>query len=166
MTTNAYPVQGTTAKQIVRHMQSHPIRGDHGSAFANIRPRYTLSVKTAEKGGICRAADVDVHIHFTLTVPEASQRSRMSGQVRSAWDSFSRFIRNHEEHHRQSYIGCAKAFVREARRETAPSCFAVEREIRRMFETAKRDCEAKQVAWDRGQKGALRRQSIVRMAGY
>jgi len=166
LTTNTYSVPGTTAKAIIRYMQSHPIRGDHGSAFANIRPRYTLSVKTAEKGAICKATDVEVKIHFNLTMPDAADKSRMSRNVRSAWNSFSAFIRNHEEHHRQSYIGCANTFLRAARRETANSCFAVESAVRRMFEKAKRDCEAKQVAWDRTQKGVLKRQSIVRMAGY
>ena len=166
MTTNTYGVPGTTAKQIVQYMQSHPIRGDHGSAFANIRPRYTLSVKTAARGAICRAASVGVKIHFVLTLPEATGTRGMSKRVRTAWNGFSSFVKRHEEHHRQSYIGCAKSFVSAAKRETAPSCMAVEAAIRRMFDKHKRDCEAKQVAWDRGQKGALRKQSIVRLAGY
>ena len=166
VTTNTYSVPGTTAKSIVRYMQSHPIRGDHGSAFANIRPRYTLTLDSAERGGMCRATEVRVKIHFTLTVPEASQKSRMSGRVRSAWNSFSSFIRSHEDQHRRSYIGCAESFVREAKREKAASCFAIESAIRRLFDRMKRDCEARQVAWDKTQKGRLKGQTLVRMAGY
>ena len=166
VTTNTYPVPGTTAKSIVRFMQGHPIRGDHGSAFANIRPRYTLSVKSAVKSATCRATEVGVKIHFTLTVPEATQTKQMSSRVRSAWNSFSRFIRDHEDYHRRSYVGCANSFVRQARRETAKSCFAVESAIRRVFDKSKRDCEAKQLAWDKTQKGRLKGQTLVRMAGY
>jgi predicted secreted Zn-dependent protease len=165
-TTNTYGVPGTTAKQVVQYMQSHPIRGDHGSAFANIRPRYTLTVKTAVSGSICRASKVAVKIHFTLTLPEATGTNRMSKRVRGAWNNFIGFVKRHEEHHRQSYIGCANTFVRAAKRETAPSCSSVEFAVRERFDEMKRDCEAKQVAWDRGQKGALRNQSIVRLAGY
>lgn len=165
-TTKTYPVPGTTAKAVIRYMQGHPIRGDNGSAFANIRPRYTLSVKTAEKGAICRATDVDVKIHFTLTLPQATGRASMSSRDRKSWDSFAAFIRNHEDHHRRSYTSCAKSFVQQARRESASSCFAVESSIRRLFDQMKRDCEAKQVAWDRTQKGALRSHAFVRRAGY
>jgi predicted secreted Zn-dependent protease len=164
--TNTYSVPGTTAKQVVQYMQGHPIRGDHGSAFANIRPRYTLTLKTADKGSICRASKVAVKVHFTLTLPQATGTSRMSKRVRTAWNAFIGFVKRHEEHHRQSYIGCANAFVRAAKRETAPSCSSVEFAVRKRFDQMKRDCEAKQVAWDRGQKGALRNQSIVRLAGY
>lgn len=166
MTTNTYPVPGTTAKAIVRYMQGHPIRGDHGSAFANIRPRYTLLVDGRENGGICRADEVRVKIHFTLTMPEATGTRQMPARVRSAWDSFSKFIRSHEDSHRRSYVGCAESFVRQARREAAPSCLAVESAVRRLFDRMKRDCEAKQVAWDRTQKGRLNGQALVRMAGY
>lgn len=164
-TTNTYAVPGSTAKSIVQYMQSHPIRGDHGSAFANIRPSYTLTLKTAGKGPVCRATSVAVKIRFTLTLPEATSKT-MPKRVRSAWNSFSAFVKRHEEHHKQSYIGCANAFVRAAKRETASSCGSLEYEIRNMFDDHKRDCEAKQVAWDRGQKGALRNQTIVRLAGY
>lgn len=164
--TNSYSVPGTTAKAVMRYMQSNPIRGDHGAAFASIHPSYALSIDSKQSGAMCRATRVDVRISFALTLPEATGRAQMSKRVRSAWDAFAAFARGHEEHHRQSYIGCAKSFVAAAQQKRGPSCVALEGDIRRAFESSKRDCEAKQVAWDRGQKGVLRRQSLVRMAGY
>jgi predicted secreted Zn-dependent protease len=166
VTTRSYNVHGTTARALVRYMQSHAIAGDHGAAFANIRPRYSLDFETEQVGGMCRADDVAVIIRFTLTLPVAVDRGRMSPRVRKAWDSFLAFARRHEEHHRQSYIGCARRFIGTAERQSEASCPMVRRVVRHLFETMRRDCEAMQVQWDRGQRGALRQQSLIRMSGY
>ena len=159
-------VDGTTARALVSNMQRHPFAGDHGGAFANIRPRYTLSVDTKESSGQCRPTEVDVKINFVITLPEATQRARMSASVRKAWDNFVAFAKRHENTHRSSYIGCAKSFVSRAMRERGESCFAVESAIRRMFDKAKRDCEVKQVNFDRSQRGAVTRLRLFNMAGY
>jgi predicted secreted Zn-dependent protease len=165
-TKRSHKVDGTTAKALISNMQRHPFAGDHGGAFANIRPRYTLFVDTAERGNQCRPTDVDVRINFTITLPEATQRARMSKSVRNAWDNFVGFARRHENTHRSSYIGCAKAFVSAAMRERGESCFAVESAIRRMFDRAKRECEVKQMSFDRAQRGAVTRLTLFNMAGY
>jgi predicted secreted Zn-dependent protease len=165
---NAHKVPGTTAKALVMYMQSNPVRGDHGGAFANIRPRYTLSITTKDqkKGGICRAKKVDVNIHFTLTLPEATNIKGMSKKVRTAWNSFIGFARSHENQHKHSYIGCAERFIAQALKQSAESCGALEMNIRRMFDESKRKCEQRQSAFDRQQKGVLLRQSLIRMAGF
>jgi predicted secreted Zn-dependent protease len=166
VTNRTYSVHGTTARAVVRYMQSHAIAGDHGAAFANIRPRYFLDFETRQVGGVCRATDVAVNIRFTLTVPNAVDRGRMSTRVRRAWDSFLAFVHRHEDHHRQSYIGCARRFIGTAQRQSEASCPMVGRVVRRLFETMRRDCEVIQLQWDRGQRGVLRQQSLIRMSGY
>ena len=55
-------VQGTTASGLVRSLNGNPVRGDHGSAYASIHPNYNLSVKTRERGGMCRA-DVTIRLN-------------------------------------------------------------------------------------------------------
>ena len=162
----AHVVSGTTAREVVSNMMRRPLRGDHGGAFANIRPYYSLSIDSAKKGNVCRATDVDVKIRFVITLPEATHRARMSKSVRGAWDNFADFARRHENQHKQSYVGCAKAFVARALRERGPSCGAVESVIRRMFEQSKRDCEAKQLAFDKQQRSAVSRLRLFNMAGY
>ncbi len=164
--TRAYKVPGTTAKAVVSYMLRNPFRGDHGGAFANIRPRYKLSVSSRSSGGVCRAMDVDVEIRFVITLPEARDINRMSAKTRSAWRSFAAFAHRHEETHRQSYIGCANRFVAAAMREKAESCHALDAGIRRMFEKSKRDCEARQSGFDRQQKRIVPGLALFNMAGY
>jgi predicted secreted Zn-dependent protease len=162
----AHRVKGVTAWALVFNMQRYPLAGDHGAAFANIRPDYRLSVDTVTSGALCRPNAVGVRINFVITLPEATQRARMSPAVRRAWDNFVDFAERHEMRHRQSYIGCAKSFVSDAMRERGQSCAAVESVIRRKFERAKRDCEARQASFDRAQRGAVARLTLFRMAGY
>jgi predicted secreted Zn-dependent protease len=164
--THAYKVPGTTAKGVVTYMLRNPFPGDHGGAFANIRPKYKLSVSSRSSGGLCRAKSVDVDIRFVITLPEARDIKRMSAKTRSAWRSFAAFARRHEETHRQSYIGCANSFVTAARREKAESCHALDARIRRMFEQAKRGCEARQSAFDRQQRHIVPGLALFDMAGY
>lgn len=164
--THAYKVRGTTAKAVVSYMLRNPFPGDQGGAFANIRPRYKLSVSSRASAGVCRAKDVDVDIRFVITLPEARDIKRMSAKTRSAWHSFAAFARRHEEAHRQSYIGCANRFVAAARREKAESCQALDAQMRRMFEKAKRDCEARQSDFDRRQKRVVPGLALFNMAGH
>lgn len=163
---NTYRVPGTTARALVNYMLSSPYPGDHGGAFANIRPQYKLSIKTKESGGMCRVQDVDVDIRFVITLPEAADASRMSKSTRSAWNNFAAFARRHEEVHRASYTACAKAFVAAARRQKGGACYALTADIRQSFAQARRDCEAKQSAFDRSQKRVLSNLRLFNMAGY
>lgn len=163
---HAYRVPGATARSVVSYMLRNPFPGDHGGAFANIRPRYKLFVDTKENGGICRARDVDLNVHFVVTLPEATDIERMSARTRSAWHNFVTYARRHEEGHRISYVGCAKRFVAEAKRETAATCHALESRIRRALQQARRDCEAKQSAYDRQRRNGVRGLALFNMAGY
>ena len=161
-----HPVPGTTARAVVRHMLRHPFPGDHGAAFANIRPHYRLTLDVGDSGRLCRVEDVGVSIRFVVTLPVAADRARMTGGVRAAWDEFASFARRHEETHKQSYLSCARAFVSRARIATATTCSGLRSEVRRMFDEARRSCEARQVPFDRQQSLAVRRLRLFDMAGY
>ena len=151
----SFVVEGTTASGLVRFLNGHAFEGDHGRAYASVHPDYQLSVTTRESGGMCRPARVDVHVDFDLTLPTADT-SGMSGRVRGAWNGFAAFARAHENHHKQSYLGCAQNFVAQARRQVAPSCFELESDLDLMLYAMKRACEVKQRPFDQSQARVLR----------
>ena len=156
-------VQGTTAVGLVRSMNGNPVRGDHGNAYASIHPNYSLSVKTRERGGQCRA-DVTIRLRFDLILPKAASPGGMNSRTRSAWNSFVNYARNHEAWHQSSYTGCARSFVSRAERMGAKQCFALQSDIRPAFNQMKRDCEARQMSYDRGQRSVVARMSLFSMA--
>lgn len=144
-------------------MNGSPVRGDHGNAYASIHPTFNLSVSTKERGGICRA-DVSIRLHFELTLPKAASPGSMNGRTRSAWNGFAAFATRHEAWHQSSYTGCAKAFVSKAERMGDKQCLALQSDIRTAFNRMKRDCEAKQLAYDRAQARVLAGLALFSMA--
>lgn len=160
-----YVVEGTTAAGLVTFMNRNPLQGDHGHAYASIHPNYNLMVATRETGGMCRAS-VSVNLNFALTPPRAASPGGMGKSTRSAWNGFVNFARGHEEHHRASYTACTKAFVARAERQSAGQCLVLSSQIREMFADMKRDCEAKQRAFDRSQARVLPGLSLFAMARY
>jgi predicted secreted Zn-dependent protease len=162
----SFIVEGSTASGLVRFMNSHALAGDHGDAYASIHPNYNLSLKTRQSGGMCRPEQVGVHVSFNLTLPVAASPGAMSRSTRSAWNGFANFARVHEAHHKASYLGCASAFVISAKRQSAPSCFALEADIERMLRETRRACEIKQRSYDQSQARVLARLSLFSMARY
>ena len=163
---HSFVVGGTTAAGIVRFMNSHAVSGDHGNAYASIHPHYQLSLTTRQNGGMCRADRVDVHVDFDLTLPVAADAGSMGRTTRSAWNNFTAFARNHEAHHKASYLGCASSFVVEAKQQSAPSCFELGSDIRQMLNEMRRTCEARQIPFDRSQSRVLRNLRLFSMARY
>ncbi len=160
----SFVVEGTTAVGLVRFMNGHALEGDHGHAYASIHPDYQLSMTTHDSGEMCRPALVDVHVDFDLTLPVAADADGMSRNTRSAWNNFAAFARVHENHHKMSYLGCASAFVVQARQQTAPSCDEVSMEVRQMLYDMKRDCEVKQRPFDQSQSRILRNLRLFALA--
>lgn len=164
VTYRTYNVGGSTATGIVRYMRTHPFQGDHGQAYANIDWDYRMSFDTAMSGNICKVTDLDVAASFVITLPKATQLSQMSPKTKAAWNGFASFAKNHEEHHRQSLTDCARSFAAKARRATAGQCHALDSELRQMLRQAKRDCEAKQIPYDRQQSRAVQGLSLFARA--
>lgn len=156
-------VSGTTASALVRSMNSNPIHGDHGSAYASIHPNYNLSVRTKERGGMCKA-DVSIRLRLDLTLPKAASPAKMSSRTRSAWNGFANYARSHEAWHQSSYTGCARSFVGWAERMSDKQCISLQSDIRTAFSTMKRDCEARQLDYDRGQRSVVARMALFSMA--
>jgi predicted secreted Zn-dependent protease len=158
-----FTVEGTTARGLVRSLNGNAFEGDHGRAYASVHPDYQMSITTRETGGMCRPARIDVHVDFDLTLPVADT-SRMNGRVRGAWNNFLMFAWAHENHHRQSYLGCAQSFVVQARRQAAPSCVELESDLDQMLYAMKRACEVKQRPFDQSQARALRDLGLFELA--
>ena len=112
---------------------------------------------------MCRA-DVTIRLNFSLILPKAASPGAMSSSTRSAWNSFVSYARNHEAWHQSSYTSCAKSFVSRVERMSDKQCFALSSDIRTAFNKMKRDCEAKQLAYDRGQRAVVAGMRLFTMA--
>ena len=160
----AYWVSGTTPQELVGFMVRHPTRGDHGAAWANIRPDFRLSLRTRQHGG-CAVSRVDLHIDFTMTLPRGRSEGTMGRQTRKLWRSFAKFARNHEFGHRRIYLDCAKAFAARARKlPPMASCHGLQAAANQLMRSQMAACEPKHQAFDRREAGRLRSHPLLRAA--
>jgi predicted secreted Zn-dependent protease len=157
-----YSIGGTTEKTIVRYMRQHPYRGDHGDAYANLKHRYNLKLRTSDNRGQCKVDSLDLDIDFVMTLPRSANPERLTGSARSSFNAFASFAKRHEEHHRASFVECGKAFVARARLMKAGQCYALSSDIRALLRKTERDCEAKQRAFDRQQTRAVQGLTLFR----
>lgn len=151
----SYLVGGTTERAIVRYMRQHPYRGDSGHAYANTRHSYNLKVETREEGGMCRVADIDLAIDFTITLPKSSNPGGLTASAKRSFDGFAGFTRRHEEHHRASFVSCGRNFAAKARRMSAGQCYQLVSDIKALLRKADHACEAGERGFDRQQSKAV-----------
>ncbi len=159
----SYWVAGHTPRAIVGYMARNPLPGDHGAAYANIRPTYDLSFDTTQQGAMCRTRSVSLDMRFVLTLPASREEARMSGRTRSAWRAFTAFSERHELQHRSIYLECGRALVRQVSAARSETCTQLRREVRQLLSKAKRSCEAKQSAFDRAERQSLANLSLFRL---
>lgn len=157
-----YSIGGTTEKTIVRYMRQHPYRGDHGDAYANLKHRYALKLRTAGNRGQCKVEALDLDIDFVMTLPRSANPEKLTGSARSSFNAFTSFAKRHEEHHRASFIECGKAFAAKARQMKAGQCSTLNLDIRALLKKTDRDCEAKQRSFDRQQSKAVHSLALFR----
>ncbi|HWA18113.1 MAG TPA: DUF922 domain-containing protein [Devosia sp.] len=160
-----YSVGGTTEKTIVRYMRQHPFKGDHGDAYANLKHRYNLRLKTISAHGQCVVERLDLEIDFRMTLPRSANPERLTPSARSAFNGFAGFAKRHEEHHRASFIDCGKAFAARARQMKTAQCSTLNLDIRALLKKTDRDCEAKQRSFDRQQSKAVHSLTLFRRGG-
>jgi predicted secreted Zn-dependent protease len=159
--TRYYSVGGTTKVSLASRMRSNPFRGDHGGAVANIRPKYSLKVSTKPSGGSCRVTDIDLTIHFVMTLPRANEAGMAAG-TRASWRGFVAFARRHEATHRSIYLQCAQNFLAKARTLSGASCPALQARARQLLNAEDRACDRRHAAFDRSERRRLGGQPLFR----
>jgi predicted secreted Zn-dependent protease len=96
-------------------------------------------------------------------LPEASRRA-MRPETARAWDSFSSFLRKHEETHRDLWIKCGNDHARRAEKIRYRTCAEVESAVLKIWKKTQKDCRKLHVAFDAKAQSLLRQQPLVRMA--
>jgi predicted secreted Zn-dependent protease len=146
--TEYYALDGDTPTAIVNFFHAHPFSGDRGPALANIRYTAELTVATRESGSGCRAAAVDLHLDFVVTLPTSDEIPAMSRRTRAMWNELAAFAKAHEYGHRAMDLQCARSFIARAQRISGDTCGSVEDKVRDMLEASESACDAAQTGYD------------------
>ena len=97
-----YTVTGSTPAEIYASLEANGPRGDgrtfYGLTEFSMGYRYT-AVALGPSGNRCRAADVQVQIGITVTLPEWDKPRAADPDLTRAWRRFSRALERHEDGH-------------------------------------------------------------------
>ena len=119
-----YPVDGTTALELMRNLHLHGPNVSGEGAYAVTNSEFTQAGAVVA-GSSCRIPRYTIGVKFTILLPAAQDVPGAPPRVRTAWRSFYNFVRAHEERHKAIWIGCASAMQAKVRALRAATCDAL-----------------------------------------
>jgi predicted secreted Zn-dependent protease len=136
-----------------------PLHGP-GRAYANIvaKPDYTGQLV---QGRTCRLEDFTVRAAFTMTLPKLGENTRLSPGLLARWESFERFVRQHEEGHRTIWIETMEEAESRISKLRAATCAKLQDEIDEVFQEHWSAGERRQIAYDLADQAKLVRHPLL-----
>ena len=155
-----YTISGSTARKLYQQMIS---RGPHVSGD---RALAATSAETRQSGDFvsgksCKLKNYKISLKFTMRLPKIRNEAALSRKLRNRWRKFYKFVRHHEERHKQIWIGCARDVERRVKALRTPNCKAADRKANRIFRTIAAACEKKHDAFDRKDQKRLSRHPLI-----
>ena len=155
-----YTVESTTARSLNDEMIAKgPLHGP-GRAYANIVARPDYSGQLVQ-GRLCRLEDFTVRAAFTMTLPKLGDNTRLSPDLRARWESFQKFVRQHEEGHRTIWIETMEKAQRRISALSAATCPQLQVEIDEVFQKQWSAGERRQIAYDLADQEKLVRHPLL-----
>jgi predicted secreted Zn-dependent protease len=109
----------------------------------------------------CAIRNYVVTLDFTLRLPRLKKGVKLSPDVARRWSTFDKFVREHEERHRQIWIACAADLERSVKSIKARSCDRTRVLAQRAMDKAWEACGKKHDAFDVAQRHPLMKQPFI-----
>ncbi|MEM8688748.1 MAG: DUF922 domain-containing protein [Pseudomonadota bacterium] len=160
----SYSVPGTSAYALLSYMQANGPHANGSRALATTSASFRYQADTVTANG-CRLKNFQVSTTFVITLPKATQKSKMSSGVRKRWRQFVKHARWHENRHKEIWIGCAKKIERSARRMgRQSSCNAAWAKAQSLVKTELARCDRLHAAFDRRETARASRLPLIAQA--
>lgn len=143
-----YPVSGDSALAIVQSMLAGGPHYNGGHAYATTEVKVDPDTVQDTSNG-CRAADLTLNARFTISLPRHNSRARLSSRVGREYDSLHKVLLEHENKHRQIFLGCLnRMHQRIMALPAADNCAAFSRQVKRITDEEWENCRALNQALD------------------
>lgn len=109
----------------------------------------------------CAIRNYVVTLDFTLRLPRLKKGAKLSSDIARRWSTFEKFVRDHEERHRQIWIACAADLERSVKSIRARSCDRTRVLAQRAMDKAWEACGRKHDAFDAAQRHPLMKQPFI-----
>jgi predicted secreted Zn-dependent protease len=159
-----YTIAGNTAGEVLVSMIRRGPTVGGVKAYATTLADFSQRGEMVSNAKSCRVRSYQFIGKFTITTPRLQNERALQGSSRAAWETFSRFLKRHEETHRALWLQCGAAHEAQALKLTGPNCRVVEAKARKLWEKTRNACRRKHEAFDAAEQRALLRQPLVRQA--
>lgn len=156
-----YPVSGTDVASLHDAMERRGPRVDGEHAYAATEAVARQDGALDGSGGICRIRNYTLALDFTIRLPKLKTSARLPPDVRKRWTTFETFVRQHEETHRQIWLGCAAELERKVKAIRARDCDRAKALAQAAMDRAWAACSRKHDAFDAAQRHPLMRQPFI-----
>ncbi len=156
-----YPIKGTNVSQVYASMikRGPDVHGD--SAYAATAATSSQSGKLVQ-GKTCRIEDYRFKIDFVVKLPRLSNEKALNSETLANWRRFQQFLKAHEDHHRQIWLGCAAGLEAKVKTMTAPDCQTLDRRATKLWKDMQASCTRQHQAFDAAEQRRVLRHPFVR----
>ena len=135
------------------------VNGDKAYAATEVAGGQDGSLAPGAAG--CRIANYRMKLDFTMRLPKLRPGVTLSPGLRSRWQSFEGFVRQHEGVHRDIWVGCATKVEQAVRAISARNCEAAQAMATGILNQMWKECAKKHDAFDAAQRHPLMRQPFI-----
>lgn len=158
-----YPVNGRTPADIYRAILSRGPEVNGAKALASTSATTRQNGRLVQ-GPTCQVVDYGLDLNFVIRLPRLRNEAVLPRAERRLWRQFSAFLRAHEEHHRELWLGCAAEMDRKVRALKVKSCKQASKRVNELWQRMLTSCGKKQTAFDEDERKTLMQQPFMRAA--
>lgn len=156
-----YPVSGGDAASLHDAMVRRGPHVDGENAYAATEAVAGQDGILDYRGGMCRIRNYTLALDFTIRLPRLKTAARLAPDVRRRWTTFETFVRQHEETHRQIWLGCAAELERKVKAIRTRDCDQARALAQAAMDRTWAACVKKHDAFDAAQRHPLMRQPFI-----
>ncbi len=160
----SYSVPGTSPYALLSYMQRNGpnVNGSHALASTAASIHHKADFKGTKN---CRVKNYKLTMTFEITLPKATQASRMPRNVRRRWKQFVSHARWHENKHKAIWMGCARRIEKKVRAlRSSGNCNAVWAKARSVAKVQLARCDRLHAAFDRKETARASRIPLIAQA--
>jgi predicted secreted Zn-dependent protease len=144
----SYPVKGDTAQEIYENIKFVSPRIAPNATFAFTAPYFKTASKTAKTKNSCAYSAFKTSSIFHFTLPQLVSKRKPTPALNKQWKSFVDYLFEHEQWHRNNWIGCLKDYDQQAMTLKAKNCEALDQQREKLFTDIKLRCVQQDEAFD------------------
>lgn len=157
-----YTIKGKSAPDLYNSMIAKGPKVNGAKAYAS------TSASSSQQGKLmlenqCRIVDYKFSINFTIHLPRLNNERNLKPVTRKRWESFSQFLRKHEETHRAIWLGCAQELEDRVKTLRSDNCDEIDKETVKLWDEIQAECNVKHDAFDAAEQKRLAAHPFVQL---